>query len=138
MKTTVVFATALALSAVALTANAAKAQGPCAIAPSVIDSARVDAASVLFSDRPVVADLRREQGIASSAQQVPVSVVRDPAVCQRIASQFDHAHAPGSKFAVLRVGSVYYARDPDQRHATGIVTDSTFRVLMRLGAAVDK
>jgi hypothetical protein len=152
MKTTVALATSLALSAIALSAGTAAAQGsrgglanqrdreqlPCAVTASVVDSARADVMSVLFSDRPLLADLRREQGIPSSASQVSVSAVRDGSLCGRLASQFDHALSPGAKVAVLRVGPIFYARDPDQRHATGIFTDSTFHVLMRLGAALDR
>jgi hypothetical protein len=138
VKTTVVLAAALAFSAVALGARTAAAQGPCAVTPSVLDSARAEAVSILFSDHPLVADLRREQSIPRWATQVPVSVVRDGALCQRLASQFDHVLAPGSHVAVLRVGPIFYARDPDQRRTTGLFADSTFRVLMRLGAALDK
>jgi hypothetical protein len=137
MNTTSKSAMLLALSAVVLSAGAAKAQAPCAVTPSVIDSARVDAISILFSERPLVAELRREQGIPQSAIQVPVSAVRNASVCQRLALQFDHL-SPGTKVAVLRVGPIFYARDPDQRRTTGIFTDSTFRVLLRLGAAVEK
>lgn len=152
MNSTVVFATSLALSAVALSSSAAAAQGvrgslveqrdreqlPCAVTQSVIDSARADAVSVLFSDRPIIADLRREQGIPASATQLTVTPVRDGSVCKRLASQFDHVLSPGTRVAVVRVGPIFYARDPDQRRATGLFADSTFRVLMRLGAAVEK
>jgi hypothetical protein len=31
---------------------------------------------------------------------------------------------------------MYYARDPDQKKATGVITDTTFKVLVRLGAAI--
>jgi hypothetical protein len=147
MNRTAALAIALALSAVTLHADAAKAQrprlagageAPCALSGAVIDSARVDASSVLFSDSPLVAELRREQNIPASANQVPVSVVRDGLICQRLSTQFDHRHSATSKFAVLRVGPIYYVRDPDQSHATGMFADSTFHVLMRLGAALDK
>lgn len=138
MNTTVVLATSLALCAVALSASAAAAQRSCIMTPSVIDSARADAASILFSDRPLVTELRREQGIPSSATQVRVVAVRDPSLCERMASQFDRVLSPGTRLAVLRMGPIFYARDPDQRRTTGIFADSTFRVLMRLGAAVEK
>jgi hypothetical protein len=151
MKTTVVLATSLALSAVGLGTNAAAAQGvsrslaeqrvreqvPCAVTRSVIDSARVDAMSILFSERPLVADLRREQGIPNSAANVAVTPISDGSLCKRLASQFDHVQ-PSTRVAVLRIGPMFYARDPDQRHGTGIFADSTFRVVMRLGPAIDK
>jgi hypothetical protein len=138
MKTTIVLVASLALSAVALSTGVAKAQRPCAVASSVSDTARAEVASILFSDRPIMAELRREQGIPHSAAQVPVSLIRDASVCERLASQFDHPLSPGTNVLVLRVGPIFYARDPDQRHTTGIFTDSTFHVLMRLGAALDK
>ena len=151
MKTTVVLATSLALSAVALSASSAAAQGlgrslaeqrtreqvPCAVTRSLIDSARVDAISILFSEHPLVADLRREQGIPNSAANVAVTPVNDGSLCKRLASQFDHV-ASGARVAVLRIGPVFYARDPDQRHSTGIFADSTLHVVMRLGPAMDK
>ena len=151
MNTTVVFATSLALSAIALSASGAGAQGvraglasqrdrdqlPCAVIPAVIDSARAEAMSVLFSDTPILTELRREQGVPLSATQVGVSVVRDGSVCQRLASNFDHAVSPSTRVTVLRVGPIFYARDPDQRHATGFFADSTLRVLVRLGPPME-
>jgi hypothetical protein len=149
MNTTVVVVASLALSAIALSAAAQgvggglvnqrdREQRPCDTTTSVIDSARADAVSVLFSDRPLLAELRHEQGIPNSAGQVDVSAVRDGAVCERMASQFDHALSPGTRVAVLRVGPLYYARDPDQRRTTGLFADSTFHVLIRLGAAFEE
>jgi hypothetical protein len=138
MNTSIVLATSLALSAVALSADAAKAQRTCAVASSVSDTARAEVASILFSDRPIMAQLRREQGIPHSAAEVAVSLIRDASVCERLASQFDHPLSPGTNVVVLRVGPIFYARDPDQRRTTGIFADSTFHVLMRLGAALDK
>jgi hypothetical protein len=138
MKATVVLATSLALCAVTLSASSARAQALCAVAPSVIDSARADIASVLFSNSPLAADLRREQGIPPSPAQVSVSVIREPSLCERVASKFDQPVSPNSKIALLRIGPIYYARHPDQRHATGIFVDSTLHVLMKLEAIVDK
>jgi hypothetical protein len=152
MKRSLTLATLVAFSAVALGAHTAAAQSgraglaaqrerdelPCAVAPSVIDSARVDAVTVLYSDRPLLTELRHEQGIPASATELTVTPVRDGSLCKRLASQFDHALAPTSRLAVLRVGTIFYARDPDQRVTTGIFTDSTFHVLLRLGAAIEK
>jgi hypothetical protein len=152
MKTTVVLATSLALSAVALSASTAAAQGlgrsladqrtreqvPCAVTRSLLDSARVDAISILFSEHPLVADLRREQGIPNSAAQVAVTPVSDGSLCKRLASEFDRSLSSSTRVAVLRVGPIFYARDPDQRRGTGIFADSTLHVVMRLGPAMDK
>jgi hypothetical protein len=151
MNTTVVFATSLALSAIALSGSTAVAQGaanslsaqrerdqlPCASTQAVIDSARAEAMSVLFSNTPVLTELRQEQGVPA-ASTLGVSVVRDGSVCQRLASSFGHAVSPGTRVTVLRLGPIFYARDPDQHHATGFFADSTLKVLVRLGPPMDK
>jgi hypothetical protein len=150
MNTSIVLATSLALSAVALSAGTAAAQSsrgslsaqrereqvPCSVSSSAIDSARADAVGILYSDHPLAAELRQEQGIPASASQLTVTPVSDGALCRRLAAQFDRTLPSTSRLAVLRMGSIYYARDPDQRRTTGIFADSTFRVLMRLGAAL--
>jgi hypothetical protein len=63
-------------------------------------------------------------------------VVRDGPLCSRAAAGFRHEVSPGTRFVVLRLGPIYYARDPDQRRDTGVIMDSTFKVLVRLGAAI--
>jgi hypothetical protein len=152
MNTTVVFATSLALSAIALTASGAAAQRansnlaaqrerdqlPCAaVNTAVIDSARAEAMSVLFSNTPVLTELRQEQGVPP-ATQLGVSLVRDGSVCQRLASNFGHPVSPSTRVTVLRLGPIFYARDPDQHHATGFFADSALKVLVRLGPPMDK
>jgi len=112
------------------------AQAPCLTLKAVADSARDDALSVLTSDRPLVVELRQEQHIADKDALEPIRVVNDRFVCARMASAFDRSLAPGTRFAVLKIGPLYYARDPDQRRGTGVIADSSFRVLMRLGPAV--
>jgi hypothetical protein len=106
------------------------------MAPAVVDSARQDAITTLQSGSQLVAEMKQEQGIGAGGGRTTVSVVREPGVCARMAATFNHIIPPGTTFAVLRVGPVYYARDPDQRRATGVFADSTFHVLLRLGAAV--
>jgi len=152
MKTTVVFATSLALSAIILSTSAAGAQRPnsnlaaqrereqlpcAAVNPAVIDSARAEAMSVLYSNTPVLIELRQEQGVPA-ATQLGVSLVRDGSVCQRLASSFGHPVSASTRFTILRLGPIFYARDPDQRHATGFFADSTLKVLVRLGPPMDK
>jgi hypothetical protein len=151
MNKTVVFVTSLALSAIALNAGSAAAQAtnnrlaaqrerdqlPCAFTPAVIDSARAEAMSVLFSNSPVLNELRQEQSVPP-ATQLGVSVVRDGAVCRGLASSFGHPVSPSTRVTVLRLGPILYARDPDQRHATGFFADSTLKVLVRLGPPMDK
>jgi len=81
--------------------------------------------------------MRDEQHLPKSGPITPVSVVGDRSVCGKLAGAFDHGIAQGVSLVVLRVGPLFYARDPDQRKSTGIITDSTFHVLLRLGAAVN-
>lgn len=119
---------------IACGASQLQAQAPCATKRAVVDSARSDVFTVLGSDGKLVAELRREQGISADSLR-PVTVT-DPAVCTKLATAFNRLLPTTATYAVLRVGNVYYARDPDQKRATGVITDSTFRVLMRLGAEV--
>jgi hypothetical protein len=129
--------TVLAVLGTAVTAQAqgrSQAQAPCAVAAAVVDSAREDALSVLASDRPLVVELRQEQKMTQASDLKSVAVVNERYVCAKMAGAFDHIVAPGVSFAVLRIGPIYYARDPDQRRGTGVFTDTAFKVLMRLGA----
>ena len=128
------FTMALMLCAmVTLTAQAARAQAPCSLDKMTADSARDDAFTVLKSDRPLVVELRQEQHMTGPDGLTPVKVVQDRFVCAHMASAFDHPIQRGSRFAVLRIGPILYARDPDQRRGTGVFTDSTYKVIMRLG-----
>ncbi len=152
MKLTVAFAVSLAVSAVGVSPGVAAAQdnrdafadlrareqAPCALDAPVLDSARADVEQILFSDSRLLNELRHEQGIPDSPTQVAVSPVHDGSVCRRLASQLDHALSATTRLAVLRVGSIFYARDPDQSRATGVFADSTLHVVVRLGAALDK
>ena len=152
MKMTVAFAASLAISAVGVRTGVAAAQdnrggfaalrereqAPCALTTPVLDSAREDVQEILFSASRLLIELRHEQGIPDSPTKVTVQPVSDGAVCRRLASQLDHVVSPSTRLAVLRVGPIFYARDPDQKQATGIFADSTLRVLMRMGAALEK
>jgi hypothetical protein len=108
---------------------------PCTIAPDILDSARTDAIAVLTSQSRLVTDLRREQNMSDStvAKMIPV---RDRSVCAKLEGTFNRIIPPGSSIAVLKIGKVYYARDPDQKRGTGVITDTSFTVLMRLGASL--
>jgi len=131
------FVAALALTASALSARYASAQAPCATAPAVVvDSARTEVSGVLESGSQLVKELRQEQRLPSTGPISPVTVVRDRFVCGLLATLFDPEIAPGISFVVLRVWPLYYAREPDQRRGTGIIADSTFHVLLRLGVPV--
>lgn len=127
---------AIALCASALSARHVWAQAPCATVAAVADSARDEVNGVLQSGSQLVKELRQEQNLPATGPITPVSVVRDRFVCGRLATLFDHDVGPGVSFVVLRVGPLYYAREPDQRRGTGIISDSTFHVLLRLGVPV--
>ena len=131
------FIATLALTASGYAPRYASAQAPCATSPAVvIDSARTEVVGVLDSGSPLVKELRHDQSLPSTGVIFPVTLVRDRFVCGRLATLFDHEVAPGVSFVVLRVGPLYYAREPDQRRGTGIITDSTFHVVLRLGVPV--
>jgi hypothetical protein len=127
----------IAACALVLGATTLKAQAPCLTNKAVVDSARSDAMSVLTSGRPLILEMRQEQHVTEPDNLAPVKVVSDRYVCSRLAGTFNRIIAPGMRFAVLKIGPLYYARDPDQRRGTGVITDSTFQVLLRLGAAVE-
>ncbi len=131
MKTTIL-ATALVLCA-----TAAGAQIPCSTSPAVLDSARDDAHTVLTSKSPIIEEMRQEQHMTRTQDILQMTPVKERFVCARLAGAFSHLVPPGVTFAVLRIGPIYYARDPDQRRGTGIFADTTFKVLVRLGPSKD-
>jgi len=108
----------------------------CSTAQAQVDSAKSEVSSVLNSGSSLVAEMRQEQKLPATGDIGPVSVVRDRPVCSKIATQFDHEVAPSASLVVLRVGPLFYAREPDQKRGTGIITDSTYKVLLRLGVPV--
>jgi len=126
----------LALCLGTFAARHASAQAPCAGTSILVDSARDEVTSVLQSGSQLVQELRQEQNLPKTGAIGLISLVRDRFVCGRLATLFDHDVAPGVTFTVLRVGPLYYAREPDQRKGTGIIADSTFHVLLRLGVPV--
>lgn len=132
---------ALGVCAASVSARTALAQSPvqapCSVTPAVVDSARDDAFTVLNSGRPLVLELRKEQSIVRDEDLQPVTVIRERFICARIAGTFEHIIPPGIKFVVLKIGPLYYARDPDQRRGTGVFADTAFHVLMRLGVAIE-
>jgi hypothetical protein len=134
MKSGTLVVTVLTVMSIAAPLRGALSQAPCSVTRAVVDSARDDALSVLTSDRPLVAELRREQNIPNASDLSHITAVNDRYVCAKMAGTFDHLIAPGIGFAVLRIGPMFYARDPDQRRSTGVFADTAFHVLMRLGA----
>lgn len=136
MRSSSAIAWAFALMASGAAARAASGQAPCSASRTLADSARDEVLAVLSSDGELVKEIRQEQGIASPRDLAPISLVRDRAVCARLAGQFNHMVAPGIGFVVLRVGRLYYAREPDQRLGTGVLTDSAFHVIARFGASL--
>ena len=141
MRLASLYAGTFAACVMSIGARAASAQSPvqapCSITPAVVDSARNEAFAVLNSERPLVLELRKEQGITGAGDLQPVTVVRERFICAQIAGTFAHIVPPGVTFVVLKIGPLFYARDPDQRRGTGVFADSAFHVVMRLGAAIE-
>jgi hypothetical protein len=102
----------------------------------VVDSARDEVLTVLTSNSQVIREMRQDLKIVKLEDAKPFEIVRNPATCIRLAPTFGRTLEPGTRFVVLRLGPMYYARDPDQKRATGVITDTTFKVLVRLGAAI--
>jgi len=136
MRWTPVLAGAVALTVTFVDARPANAQAPCSIAPVVVDSARDEVLTVLTSGGQIMQEVKQEMKINKLEDLKPMQLVRDAPTCIRLATTFGRKLEPGTRFVVLRVGPMYYARDPDQKQATGVLTDTTFRVLARLGAAL--
>lgn len=136
MRPSSTIASAFVLLASVVGARTASAQAPCSASKILADSARDEVLAVLTNDGELAKEIRQEQGIASPRDLSPITLIRDRSVCARMAGQFGHIVAPGIGFVVLRVGPLYYAREPNQRLGTGVLTDSTFHVIARLGAAL--
>ena len=118
-------------------ARAQSQPAPCAVSPTLVDSARDEALSVLTSASPLMRDTRRDLGIARMEDFSPVTVVRDGKICTLIAKNFSPRLDTGPSLVVLRMGPlVFYARDPDQRRTTGLILDTTYRVVLRLGPVI--
>jgi hypothetical protein len=126
----------LVASICAASARQLGAQAPCSIIPVMVDSARDEVLSALQNPGQVMTELRQDLHVKRMEEFSPVQVVRDGSLCARAAAGFRHEVSPGTRFVVLRLGPIYYARDPDQSRDTGIIMDSTFKVLVRLGAAI--
>ncbi len=136
MRWTSVLAGAIGLSAILPSARTASAQAPCSVVPAIADSARDEVLLVFASGGPVMQEIRQDLHITKLDDLKPMRLVRDAATCIAMAPKFGRKLESGTRFVVLRVGPIYYARDPDQRRATGVITDTTFKVLARLGAAL--
>ena len=117
--------------------NTVSAQVFCATNPAQIDSARDEVMSVLGNDGQLAREIRQEQHIGTTDELAKMSLVKDRALCSRVASRIDHPLPTGAAVVVLRVGPLYYVREPDQKKGTGVITDKDFKVVARLGAAVD-
>jgi hypothetical protein len=114
----------------------ARSEVPCDVSTVLADSARDEFFSVLSANGPSVQEFEHDLGVSKVQDFAPARLVRDGLVCSRAKAAFNHQINSGARVTVLRVGPVYYARDPDQSQTTGIVLDTTFKVLMRFGRAV--
>jgi hypothetical protein len=134
MKPSIRVAVALIASLGFVPAQAAMGQAPCAVSSAVVDSARSELMQVLENGGQVATEIRQEHGLPAKLPEI--KLVRDAVVCTRIATAFGHAVNRGDTYVVLRVGPLYYAREPYQRRGTGVLTDSTFKVVAKLGVAI--
>jgi hypothetical protein len=133
---TAVARTLIVCAIIAATTHTVGAQATCSSSTARADSARADLVAVMSSGSPLVAEMRTEQGLARSQNGEDAVIVKDDAACARIAGTFKRPIPPGSSLTVLRMGSLYYVRDPDQQQSTGLITDANFKVLMRFGRAI--
>ena len=113
------------------------AQVFCATGAAQVDSARDEVFSVLGNDSQLAREIRQEQHIANTSELAKMSLVQDRALCSRAATRIDHPLPAGASVVVLRVGPLYYVREPDQQKGTGVIVDKDLKVVARLGAAVD-
>jgi hypothetical protein len=113
------------------------AQVFCATGAAQVDSARDEVLSVLANDSQLAREIRQEQHIATADELGKMSLINDRAFCSRAATRIDHPLPTGASVVVLRVGPLYYVREPDQKKGTGVITDKDLKVIARLGAAVD-
>ncbi len=125
----------IAVCALVACAASAHAQSRCLTTRSVADSARDDAMTVLQSGSPLVTELRQEQGMTAPSALTAVRTVRDVATCARLAAVFGRPITPRDRYVVLRIGNLFYVRDPDQHLGTGVFADTAYHVVMRLGVA---
>ena len=116
-------------------AVSARAQSRCLATRALTDSARDDAMTVLQSGSPLVTELRQEQGMTAPSALESVRTVQDVGTCARLATTLGRPITPHERYVVLRIGNLFYVRDPDQHLGTGVFADTTYRVVMRLGPA---
>lgn len=137
MKTSSIIVVALLAAATAslLPAHSAIAQAPCSTSRIMADSAREEVMTVLGNDGTLAKEIRQEQGIGKPTDQ-SIRVIKDGLICSKLATQFGHPIGAHTTFVVLAIGPVFYAREPDQQKGTGILTDSTFKVIARMGVSL--
>ena len=128
---------AIAVCLVAAAARTAGAQTACSSSVPAADTARNDLADVMTSGSVLVMQMRIEQRIPGDETGEHAPLVSDRTVCARMAATLKRKLPPRTRVTVLRVGSLYYLRDPDPRQSTGVIADSSFTVLMRLGRRID-
>ena len=134
MKPSTRLAMAFAVSIGVTAARTAQSQTPCSVSPVHVDSARNEVMAVLTSDGQVMKEIREEQ---SFPKDLPaITVIRDATICARAATAFGHSINKGDSFVVLRIGPLYYAREPYQRRGTGVLMDTAYKVVARLGVPI--
>lgn len=118
----------------AASARPASAQAPCSIKTATADSARDEVMTVLSSQGQLAQEIRQEQHLGQ-VNKLHIDLVKNGWICSKLATQFGHPIGVGTNFVALHVGPLFYAREPDQTRGTGILTDSAFHVIARLGVS---
>lgn len=118
----------------ALSARAAAAQAPCSLKVATVDSARDEVMTVLESPGKLSQEIRQEQHLGP-VDKLHIDLVKNGWICSKLAVQFGHPLGAHGDFVALHVGPLFYARDPNQTLSTGILTDSAFHVIARLGVS---
>ena len=107
--------------------NSLSAQVFCASGQAQVDSARDELISVLGNDSQLAKEIRQEQKIASANDLAKMTLVRDRAVCSRVASRIDHPLPVGAAVvehaADAHVGIGLGREGLDERLRTGAATD---------------
>ena len=127
-------AVAVAIATCVLSGRDAQAQAPCEFSRVLVDSARNEVASVLTSEGTVAQEIRQEQGLPKLLPAI--QVVKDGMICARLATLFGHSLAKDTRFVVLKIGPLFYAREPYQQFGTGILTDSAYKIVAKLGVPI--
>jgi hypothetical protein len=112
--------------------GAAAGATQCITNQAMSDSARSEVVSVITSSSTLVQELRRDVGATADRDFTPVSIVNERTACARAIAAFPHVIGSTERVILLRLGPIYYLRDPDQRRSTGVILGQDMKVLLTL------